>query len=342
MGTTGPGDMSGAERTAVPILRTNSRERPRGSAAGQALGLFFSLTFGIAFLLAFALTPSTTHAASTALQFCDSNTERSATEQDRLLRFAAIVKRELDDSGHAVALVARSGLNLQRFGIRYSHAGISLKASDATPWSVRQLYFACDEGRPRLYDQGLAGFVSGTDDARLGYLSIVLLPPEPAAELERAALDKARALRLLAARYSANAHAYALHYQNCNQWVAELLASAWGNLTDSEDLRKQAQAWLLQRGYAPEPVRVDSHALMFAAAFIPWLHSDDHPEDDRYALRFRTSLPASIEAFVRAQAPGADRIEACHDERQVVLRRGWVPIEDGCKPAPGDRVIALD
>ena len=66
------------------------------------------------------------------------------------------------------------------------------------------------------------------------------------------------------------------------------------------------------------------------------------PEDDRYALRFRTSLPAAIETFVRAQAPGAQRIEACHDERQVVLRRGWAPIEDGCKPAAGDRVITLD
>ena len=342
MDTTGTGGHERSRARRRPDPENESRARPRGSAAGRALRLSFRLTFGFAFWLAFALTSSTTHAASAALQFCDKATARSAAEQDRLLRFAAIVKRELDASGHAVALVARSGLNLQRFGIRYSHAGISLKASDATPWSVRQLYFACDEGRPRLYDQGLAGFVSGTDDARLGYLSIVLLPPGPAAELERAALDKARALRLLAARYSANAHVYGLRYQNCNQWVAELLASAWGGLADSADLRQEAQAWLAQRGYAPEPVQVDSHALMFAAAFIPWLHSDDHPEDDRYALRFRTSLPAAIETFVRAQAPGAERIEACHDERQVVLRRGWAPIEDGCKPAAGDRVILLD
>ena len=304
--------------------------------------MLFRPAFGLACGLALSLCNSVSHAASAALQFCDTATQRTATEQDRLLRFAAIVKSELEASGHAVALVARSGLNLQRFGIRYSHAGIGLKASDASTWSVRQLYFACDEGRPRLYDQGLAGFVSGTDDPRLGYLSIVLLPPERAAELERAALDKARALRLLAARYSANAHPYGLRYQNCNQWVAELIASAWGGLAESEDLRSQSQAWLAARGYAPEPVQVNSHALMLAAAFIPWLHSDDHPEDDRDALRFRTSLPASIEAFVRAQVPGVERIEACHDERQVVLRRGWVPIEDGCKPAVGDRVIALE
>ena len=79
-----------------------------------------------------------------------------------------------------------------------------------------------------------------------------------------------------------------------------------------------------------------------AAAFVPLVHVDDHPEADRFALRFRTSLPASIEAFVRERIPGAERIELCHDERHVVIRRGWAPIEDGCKPAAGDRLITLD
>ena len=81
---------------------------------------------------------------------------------------------------------------------------------------------------------------------------------------------------------------------------------------------------------------------MFAAAFVPWVHTDDHPEDDLQALRFRTSLPASIEAFVRQQAPLAERLEICHDERRVVIRRGWEPIEDGCVARDGDRNTALD
>ena len=315
-------------------------------SAGLKLGLTVGLRFGLAFGL--AVCSASSHAASTSssafasLRFCDRASPLTAQQQDRLLRFAAIVRRELEDSGHAVALVARSGLNLQRFGVRYSHAGVSLKASDSSPWSVRQLYFACDEGRPRLYDQGMAGFVIGTDDPSLGYVSIVLLPAPEAAALGRTALDKARALRLLAATYSANAYAFGLRYQNCNQWVAELLASAWGGLADGDDLRASAQAWLADRGYAPAPVEVGSHALMFAAEFIPWLHSDDHPEADRFALRFRTSLPASIEAFVREQVPGAERIELCHNERHVIIRRGWQSLADGCRPDAGDRVIEWD
>lgn len=282
------------------------------------------------------------HAASTSLRVCDRSAPMTAQQQDRLLQFAAIVRSELDASGHALALVSRSGLNLQRFGVRYSHAGISLKASENTPWSVRQLYYACDERRPRLFDQGLAGFVFGTDDAALGYVSIVLLPRAQADTLERTALDKRRALRLLAPSYSANAHAYSLRYQNCNQWVMELLASAWGDLGDSDEPRGRAQAWLHSRNYQPRPIDVGSHLLMFAAGFVPWLQLDDHPQEDLFALRFRTSMPATIEAFVREQAPGAERIELCHDQRQVVVRRGWQPIGEGCVPAPGDRVVDLD
>ena len=237
-----------------------------------------------------------------------------------------------------MALVARSGLNLARFRIRYTHAGLALAASPNGPWSVRQLYYDCNEGQPRLFDQGLAGFTYGTDDPARGYLSLVLLPPDAAQALERSALDETRALALVAGAYSANAFAFATRYQNCNQWLAELLAVAWGGVAAERD---GAQQWLAARGYAPQPVEVGSHALMFAAAFVPWLRTDDHPDADLQALRFRTSLPASIETFVRTQWPQAERIELCHDSVRAVVRRGWTPIADGCVPAAGDRVIDL-
>jgi hypothetical protein len=274
--------------------------------------------------------------------FCDRSSPLTARQQDRLLRFAAEAREELERSGGRVALIARSGLNLQRFDIRYSHAGISLKASANGPWSVRQLYYACDEGRPRLFDQGMAGFLFGTDDPSVGYLSMLVLPDAEADAVERAALDTARALRLLAATYSANAHPFSLRYQNCNQWVMELLASAWGALADGGDLRARAQHWLAAQGYAPRPVEVGSHALMLAAGFIPWIHLDDHPEADVFALRVQTSLPREIEAFVRARVPGAQRIELCHAGDRIVVHHGWDPVADGCRPGTGDRVVALD
>lgn len=277
-----------------------------------------------------------------SFHFCDAAPPMTATQQDHLLRFAAIVKRELDDSGASLALVARNGTDLRRFGVRYSHAGLSLKANGNGAWSVRQLYYACDERRPRLFDQGLSGFLFGTDDPALGYLSIVLLPGAPGDALERAALDNPRALRLLAARYSANAYPFSTEYQNCNQWVAELFAAAWAPLSDSDDLRLRAQAWLASQGYAPTPVELGSHLLMAAAPFVPMIHVDDHPIEDQYALHFRISLPAALERFAREQVPGARRIELCHDAHRVVVHRGWDELPEGCTPGEGDRVIDFD
>ena len=280
-------------------------------------------------------------AGSAVQPFCAQAPSLSAAQQDRVLSFAALVRQALEGSGQAVALVSRAGLNLQRFNLRYSHAGVSLKASANGAWSVRQLYYACDEQRPRLYDQGLAGFVLGNDDANSGYVSIVLLPGAQAAALEGTALDTATALRLLGGQYSANAHAFSQAYQNCNQWLVELIAAAWGALGPGDNLRAQAQAWLQHQGYAPQPVAVGSHWLMLAAPFIPWVHLDDHPQDDLYALRFRTSTPAAIEAFVHQHLPGAQRIELCHDGQRAVIHHGWAPLAEGCVAGPNDRVVAL-
>jgi hypothetical protein len=53
-------------------------------------------------------------------------------------------------------------------------------------------------------------------------------------------------------------------------------------------------------------------------------------------------MPASIEAFARARAPGARRVEFCHAGRRIVVREGWTPIGAACVPQPGDRVVDLD
>jgi len=279
--------------------------------------------------------------SSASSRFCDRQQPLTAAQQDRLLRFAAVVREELAASDSGVVLISRSGLDLSRFDIRYSHAAIAWRAESGA-WSARQLYYACDESRPRIYDQGLAGFAMGIDDPSLGYISIVRMPAEAAVLLERAALDKRLALDLLGPSYSANAYAFSLLHQNCNQWVMEMLATAWGELPDGDDLRARAQLWLREAHYSPEPVKVGSHALMFVSSFIPFLHLDDHPEDDRYAMKLKISLPSTVETFVHERLPGSERIELCHDGRQVVVHRGWSSIAEGCRPGEGDTVSTLD
>lgn len=299
------------------------------------------LTWGDALLL-IALAAAASQAEATSLRYCDNPPALSAAQQDKLLRVSSIIRSELDRSGTTAAILARSGLNLRWFDMRYSHAGLSLKRSADTPWAVRQLYFSCDEKSPRLFDQGLSAFLLGTEDPELGYISILTLPEAATQRLEPLALDNRQALSLLAADYSANAHTWSTRYQNCNQWLVELLGLAWntGPVTDSP--RKTAQQWLSGQGYEPATFSVFWRPFTWLTAFSPYLNTEDHPEDDLWAGRFRVSMPESIAAFVQRQVPGAQRIELCHTREHVVMRRGGAPIADGCVPAEGDEVIPLD
>jgi hypothetical protein len=290
------------------------------------------LTFGSA---------STVHAGS--LRFCDRPVPLNASQQDTLLRFSDVIKAELDSSGQSTAIVSRSGLDLSRFGMRYSHAGISLKGSQNTPWSIRQLYYACDEKKPKIFDQGMAGFVIGTEDASIGYISVVLLPEEPEKQLAAAALDNAQSLRLLSQIYTANAYPYAQQFQNCNQWVVEMLAAAFAGPTHAaKESRAAAQQWLQENAYLPAVIDVGSRLLMWVASWVALLSNEDHPWADISAKIYKVSMPSSIEAFLQQRFPSSLRIEFCHTDKHIVIHRGWEPVAEGCIPKEGDQVIAID
>ena len=310
--------------------------RPRAAvpaaAAGIGLGLLAALALGLTLVT-----------SARAATFCDRGGEVPATEQDRQLQVVAVARRVLVASGVEAALVSRSGTDLSRFQLQYSHSGLALKDNRNGPWSVRQLYYACDESRARLYDQGLAGFLLSAGKTAPIRLAIVTLPGEAGNRLAARALDNRLALGLLSPRYSASAYAFATRYQNCNQWVAELMGFAWQPREDDAPTpdRVQAQRALRALGYDPTPVVVPSHAVMFAAQFVPLIHSDDHPLDDLYAMRLKVSTPAALEAFVHQRVPQAQRIELCATAGEIVVRRGWQPLPPDCRAAPDDEVLPL-
>jgi hypothetical protein len=273
---------------------------------------------------------------------CDRATDLSARQQDALLRFGDAIKAELGRSGRGVALLSRSGTDLSRFGLRYSHAGLSVRSGLDTPWAVRQLYFACDEHRSRLFDQGMAAFVMGTREPDIGYVSAVFLPVDESLALERSARDTTLALQMLGPDYSANAYPFSPRYQNCNQWVAELMAAALGDLPRSTDARGQSQQWLLAHGYRPTLFDVQPRVLMGLVPLLPALHDDDHPPADLELGVFRVSMPAALEDFVRQSLPQAERVEFCHTAHHVVVHHGWSALPEGCEPTDGDAVLPLD
>jgi hypothetical protein len=297
--------------------------------------------------LALTVLPDVREAQAGVLQACDPPAERSAAQQDRLLRMSALVRERMEASGSQVAILARSGLNLSWWGQRYSHAGLSLQANPAGAWFVRQLYYDCTERQPRIFDEGLAGFINGMADPDRGALLVLLLPSGPGVteRIATLALHAPTAVGLVGARYSANAHAFSTWSQNCNQWLAELLALAVAGQPAIEPhtgLREAAQALLRAQGYEPTTLSLGHPLVTWVAGRIPWLSLDDHPPEDLQRQQLRLSLPESIASHLRRHVPGMRQIEVCLNQGQVVVRENGPALDAHCAPQSGDEVIALD
>ncbi len=74
-------------------------------------------------------------------------------------------------------------------------------------------------------------------------------------------------------------------------------------------------------------------------ALSPWLQRDDHLDDPPGGAVFRVSMPASIEGFVHSRFEGAQRIEFCHTDSHVLVRRGWSALAEGCVPMDQGRLV---
>lgn len=281
-------------------------------------------------------------ARASSLIFCSRPASPSVETKSHLLLFGNLLKEQLEQSSARAVIISRSGLDLDRFDIRLSHAGISLRDNPDASWSVRQLYFSCDENRAHIYDQGLPGFLFDLGDGNRVYISMIELPGAAERALVAVAADNRLAAALQVGDYSANAYPYSTHYQNCNQWLMEMLAYAWGHLPHEGDLRARAQDWLRAQNYLPSTVDVKHQYMVWAAHFVPLVHNDDQPAADLSMHRYQVSMPASIEDFVHRTVPGSQRVQMCLRGSEVVTHRGWDDIPDGCVARPGDTVVDLD
>jgi len=280
--------------------------------------------------------------AASSSVFCDRKVDLTAEQKNQLLNFTAVVKDQLQKSGDDMAIISRSGIDLDRFKIRYSHAGLTLKNSANTPWAVRQLYYGCDEEKPSIYDQGLSGFLIDHDNTSVPYVSLVFIPPPMGPALEKAATDNKTALSVLGQQYSANAYPFSTQFQNCNQWLLEVLAYAWGHIESTGDYRADAQKWLKDNNYQPSNIDVKHRYIVWASHFVPLISNSDHPPENVDHNLYQVSMPASVEAFVKNQVPQATRVELCMNKGKIVIHRGWEMIADDCVPGDGDEVLTAN
>jgi len=207
----------------------------------------------------------------------------------------------LDASGASVAILARVGQDLSKYGLEYSHMGIAVRDHPAGRWTVVHELNACGTANSDLYTDGIGNFFL-SDLYR--YRAQMLIPgPELQARLA-ALLATHTARRLHEPHYNMLAYVYSTRYQNSNGWVLETLAAASAP-PGAIETRAEAQGWLQGQGYRVPTVQVGALARLGGRMFRANVAFDDHPFDRRMAGQIDTVTTNAIVNFVRGRDPQA-------------------------------------
>jgi hypothetical protein len=212
------------------------------------------------------------------------------------LALAAAVHATLDDA--KLAIVARVGRDLSRYGLRYSHVGIAWRGHPRGAWTVVELLNDCGSAQSALYDDGLGTFFL---DDLFAYEARVLVPSPAAQHRIASVLARGGGARLHEARYNLVAYPFSTRYQNSNQWVLETLAAALAE--QPIERRADAQAWLRRTGFTPTTLHIPALERFGAEVARANIAFDDHPLARRMAGEIDVVSAESALAFLRLVDP---------------------------------------
>jgi hypothetical protein len=119
---------------------------PSGWARPGAAGLITVITvIGVIAMLAAA--------PARAGRSCEDHPVTQAALTDALATGQAL-QTALDASGSDVAMIARQGQDLSKYGLKYSHAGLAFRSAPGQPWRVYELLNECGTADSALWVDG--------------------------------------------------------------------------------------------------------------------------------------------------------------------------------------------
>lgn len=253
----------------------------------------FAFSLGFAFAI-------TLHApAARAGQTC-TETELPVADVRAALTLALDLAQELDRDHAGIALVARVGQDLSKYGLRYSHIGIARHDPATGAWTMFEELNECGTAHSTLYADGFGNFFL---DHMFAYEAKIVVPTPGVQQRLSAALASGAAIRLHEPRYSEIAYPWSTRFQNCNQWVLETLAEALAPRAVSN--RAEAQGWLHDRGYRPSILHVSPLEQFGAQVLSSNLAFDDHPQDRLMAGEIDVVTAESVMDFLTRIDPAA-------------------------------------
>ncbi|WP_425508736.1 DUF2145 domain-containing protein [Stenotrophomonas oahuensis] len=222
-----------------------------------------------------------------------------------------------------VALLARGGQDLSKYGLRHSHLALALREDDGQ-WRVVHLLNHCKSSTSTLFREGLSNFIGETGthtDIRVGV---------PTPELRTAlktllAGDGATAKALHEPRYSVVAFPFSLEYQNSNQWVLEVLVAAMQQADQGNTIstRRQAQSYLRAYRYKPSILHIGVGKRLGARFFAANAATTDHPGSERISGNYSVVTVESVFDFLQQ-----------HDLLVQELSVAHVPVAGMAAPQP--------
>ncbi|MCW5575216.1 MAG: DUF2145 domain-containing protein [Burkholderiales bacterium] len=189
------------------------------------------------------------------------------------LDLALKTREALQRSGASVALLARAGQDVSRHGLRYTHMGIVSRDAVSGHWQVTHLLNECGTAHSSLYQEGLGNFFM---DDLYAFETLMVIPGEDMQRMLQEALKAGLHVSLHNAAYSTIAYPFSTRYQNCNQWVLELVAAVAATPGTVQD-RASAQQWLSRSAYRPTQIRIPAGQRLGARLFAANVRFDDHP-----------------------------------------------------------------
>jgi len=229
--------------------------------------------------------------SSMAGQTCG-NTPAESWRTARGLAMAEQLDRTLNTRSDQVAVIARVGSDVSKYGLRYTHAALVYRERTDTPWTVLHKLNTCGSDRGLLYRQGLGNFFLDNPHAYRAW--VVWLKPEIARQVLATAQDESRIRALDQPHYSLLAYPYGIGTQNSNGWLIEFLASA----TAPQPLynRAEAQARLRNTHFDPDVIHVGVGERLGASLGRANVSFLDHPLSHRLAGEYQT---VTVESLVR-------------------------------------------
>ena len=210
-----------------------------------------------------------------------------ASSVQRSLELAQRTAQALDATGAQVVVLARSGQDLSKYRLRWSHLGLAYR--DGGSWKVVHKLNQCGSARADLYRQGLGEFFM--DDLHDYQAAFVVPSADIQARLRPLLPDNRRIEAMHTPAYNMVAYPWSQQYQQSNQWAIETLAYAQD---DSISSRERAQAWLRFKGYEPTVLKLGALTRLGGRMTAANIAFDDHPNDKRFSDRIETVTVDSV------------------------------------------------